>query len=61
MTDKTISVLCSTGAISRYPDRTDYRAILEYGADLDVDGFEVVFYPDWYADARSWTLNGPFL
>lgn len=50
MTDPTISVLCSTGAFSRDPDRTDHLAILEYGPDLDVDGFEVIFYPDWYGE-----------
>src|SRR5438552_2638866 len=51
MTDKPISVLCSTGAFSRDPDRTGHHAILEYGPDLDVDGFEVIFYSDWYRDA----------
>ncbi len=41
-------LLCSTGAFTRDPDRTDYRAILTYGPALAVDGFELLFYPDWY-------------
>lgn len=49
--DSAISLLCSTGAFSRSPDYTDYRAIMEYGPELDVDGFEVIFYSDWYDNA----------
>jgi sugar phosphate isomerase/epimerase len=45
-----MQLLCSTGAFSRYPDSTDYRAILEYGPQLAVDGLEVMFYPAWYPD-----------
>ncbi len=45
----TMQLLCSTGAFSRYPDYTNYQAILEYGSSLDVDGFELMFYPDWYS------------
>ncbi len=41
-------LLCSTGAFTRDPDRTDYRAILTYGPAFAVDGFELLFYPDWY-------------
>jgi len=33
-------LLCSTGAFSRYPNYTDYRAVLKYGPQLAVDGFE---------------------
>src|ERR1043165_9692450 len=51
-TDRLISVLCSTGAFSRDPDRSDHHAILEYRPDLDVDGFEVIFYSDWYRNAE---------
>lgn len=40
-------LLCSTGAFSRYPDYTSYRATLTYGPQLDVDGFELMFYPEW--------------
>jgi sugar phosphate isomerase/epimerase len=41
-------LLCSTGAFSRDPDLTDHRAVLRYGPGLAVDGFEVIFYADWY-------------
>lgn len=44
---ETMQLLCSTGAFSRYPDNTDYRAVLTYGPQLDVDGFELMFYPEW--------------
>jgi sugar phosphate isomerase/epimerase len=40
-------LLCSTGAFSRYPDYTSYHATLTYGPQLDVDGFELMFYPEW--------------
>ncbi len=43
-------LLCSTGTFSRFPDLTDYRSILAYGPVLEVDGFELMFYPDWTAD-----------
>jgi sugar phosphate isomerase/epimerase len=42
-----MQLLCSTGTFSRYPDLTDYRSTLLYGPCLEVDGFEVMFYPDW--------------
>ena len=45
---KTMPLLCSTGAFSRYPRHTSYRATLSYGPQLDVaDGFELMFYPEW--------------
>jgi len=44
-----IQLLCSTGTFSRFPDLTDYRSILTYGSELEVDGFELMFYPDWSA------------
>lgn len=31
-------LLCSTGAFSRNPDYIDYRAVLQYGPQLDVNG-----------------------
>ncbi|HLI08723.1 MAG TPA: sugar phosphate isomerase/epimerase family protein [Ktedonobacteraceae bacterium] len=43
----TMPLLCSTGAFSRYPDYTDYRAVLTYGPQLAVDGLELMFYPAW--------------
>ncbi len=42
-----MQLLCSTGTFSRYPDLTDYRSIVTYGPELEVDGFELMFYPDW--------------
>ena len=42
-----IQLLCSTGTFSRFPDLTDYRSILTYGPELNVDGFELMFYPSW--------------
>ncbi len=41
-------LLCSSGTFSRYPDYTDYRAILRYAPQLPVDGIEVMLYPQWY-------------
>jgi sugar phosphate isomerase/epimerase len=45
---QSVLLLCSTGAFSRYPDYTGYEAVQKYGPLLDVDGFEVMFYPGWY-------------
>jgi sugar phosphate isomerase/epimerase len=42
-----MQLLCSTGTFSRFPDLTDSRFILTYGPELAVDGFELMFYPDW--------------
>ncbi len=44
-----MQLLCSTGTFSRFPDITDYRSILTYGPELEVDGFELMYYPDWSA------------
>lgn len=44
-----MQLLCSTGALSRFPDFVDYRTVLRYGTQLDVDGFELMFYPSWYS------------
>lgn len=43
-----MQVLCSTGVFTRGSGYTDHRAILKYGPLLDVDGFEIMFYRDWY-------------
>ena len=45
--NSSMQLLCSTGTFSRFPDLTDYRSILTYGSDLEVDGLELMFYPDW--------------
>lgn len=41
-------LLCSTGAISRNPDYTSYRQVLQYAPYLNLDGFELMFYETWY-------------
>ena len=43
-----MQLLCSTGAFSRFPTYVDYSMVLQYGPQLDVDGFELMFYPSWY-------------
>jgi len=48
-----MQLLCSTGTFSRFPDLTDYRAILTYGPELEVDGFELMFYPDWSTEIEQ--------
>ncbi|GCE25466.1 hypothetical protein KDA_09500 [Dictyobacter alpinus] len=50
---QSVQLLCSTGVFSRYPDLTGYGAIIKYGPLLDVDGFEVMFYPSWYAQIEE--------
>src|SRR5215510_2616968 len=47
-TQKSMQLLCSTGTFSRFPNFTDYHALLTYGPQLDVEGFELMFYPGWY-------------
>lgn len=48
--NSSMQLLCSTGTFSRFPDLTDYRSILTFGPWLEVDGFELMFYPDWTAE-----------
>ena len=48
-----VQLLCSTGTFSRFPDLTDYRSILTYGPELEVDGFELMFYPDWSTEIEQ--------
>lgn len=61
-----MQLLCSTGTISRNPDHTSYRQVLEYGPHLDADGFEIMFYTNWYpkieqiaTDLRASSLKFP--
>jgi sugar phosphate isomerase/epimerase len=54
---KRMQLLCSTGAFSRFPDYTQYEAVLEYGPQLDVDGLELMFYPGWYANLEQIAAN----
>ena len=49
---QTTQLLCSTGTFSHYPDHTGYQAIQKYGPGLQVDGFELMFYPAWYGDIK---------
>lgn len=51
--NRLIQLLCSTGTFSRFPDLTDYRSILTYGPELEVDGFELMFYPDWSTEIEQ--------
>jgi len=48
-----MQLLCSTGTFSRFPDLTDYRSVLTYGPELEVDGFELMFYPDWSTEIEQ--------
>jgi sugar phosphate isomerase/epimerase len=40
-------LLCSTGAFTRLPDRSDHSAILTFGPRLDVEGLELLVFPHW--------------
>ncbi len=51
--NRPVQLLCSTGTFSRYPDFTGYQAILTYGPELEVDGFELMFYPDWTSEIEQ--------
>ncbi len=46
-------MLCSTGVLTSFPDRTEHQPILHYGPHIPVDGFELLVYPNWRADARQ--------
>ncbi len=48
-----VQLLCSTGTFSRFPDITDYRSILTFGPELEVDGFELMFYPNWSTEIEQ--------
>jgi sugar phosphate isomerase/epimerase len=43
-------LVCSTGAFTRFPDRSDHRAILDFGPCFDVEGLELVVFPTWDLD-----------
>ena len=51
--NRPVQLLCSTGTFSRFPDLTDYRSILTFGPELEVDGFELMFYPDWSTEIEQ--------
>ena len=43
-------ILCSTGALIGRPNGRDYRLLETFAPQLECDGFELMIYPDWYAD-----------
>jgi len=51
--NRPVQLLCSTGTFSRFPDLTDYRSILTFGPELEVDGFELMFYPGWTTEIEQ--------
>jgi sugar phosphate isomerase/epimerase len=60
------SILCSTGIVTRAPDATDHRAILEHAPKLGADALELAVYEEWYGhldevveDLRSSGLRFP--
>ena len=59
-------ILCSTGAITRDPDQTDHKAILEHAPALGTQAFELSVYGAWYGhldevveDMRAAELSFP--
>ncbi|HLG64682.1 MAG TPA: sugar phosphate isomerase/epimerase family protein [Ktedonosporobacter sp.] len=48
-----MQILCSTGVFTRSSDPLSHEAIVLYGPQFDVDGFEVIFYPRWYAQQED--------
>lgn len=48
-----MELLCSIGAFTRSSDPRNWRAILTYGPQVDVEGLEVIFYPNWFAEADA--------
>jgi sugar phosphate isomerase/epimerase len=51
-----IRLVCSTGAFTRFPDRADHRAILDFGPNFDVEGLELVVFPTWDLDVVALDL-----
>lgn len=42
------TILCSTGILTREPEQTDHKAIVEHAPKLGAAGFELVLYEAWY-------------
>ena len=42
------TILCSTGIITRSPDQTDHKAILEHAPALGASALELAVYEQWY-------------
>ena len=45
------TVLCSTGALTRHPDATDHKRILEHAPRLS-STVELAVYEAWYGHAK---------
>ena len=43
-------VLCSTGALIGRPNGRNFRLLAEAADRIEADGFEFMFYDDWYPD-----------
>jgi sugar phosphate isomerase/epimerase len=60
------TILCSTGIVTRDPDHTDHKAILNHAHKLGTEGFELQVHEAWYGhldevveDLRTSTLTFP--
>lgn len=60
------AILCSTGIVTRGPDKTDHKAILEHAPKLGAAGYELHLYEAWHGhldevveDLRSSDLSFP--
>lgn len=42
-----VQILCSTGTLTRDPDRMGYRAVLSHGPTLAIDALELLYYAEW--------------
>jgi sugar phosphate isomerase/epimerase len=47
-----VRILCSTGAVTRHPNRADHRLIAD-ARDLPCAGFELSIYPGWLDDVDT--------
>jgi len=62
------AILCSTGVVTKDPDQTDHKAILEHAPKLGATGYELQLHSAWYGhlddvveDLRSSKLSFPVL
>jgi sugar phosphate isomerase/epimerase len=62
----TPAILCSTGILTRDPEQTDHKAIVEHAGRLGAAGYELVLYEAWYGhldevieDLRTSDLSFP--
>jgi sugar phosphate isomerase/epimerase len=59
-------ILCSTGIVTRDPDQTDHKAILDHAPKLGAGGYELILYEAWHGhldevveDLRGSSLSFP--